>query len=51
MILQALVEYYQRLVRDNSGIAAEGFEQKEIPFLIVLDQTRTIYFIAGHHGR
>ncbi len=38
MILQALVEYYQRLVRDNSGIAAEGFEQKEIPFLIVLDQ-------------
>jgi len=38
MILQALVEYYQRLLREDSGIAAEGFEQKEIPFLIVLDQ-------------
>jgi CRISPR-associated protein Csd1 len=39
MILQALVEYYQRLVReDNTCIAADGFEQKEIPFLIVLDQ-------------
>ena len=39
MILQALVEYYQRLILEGcAGIAAEGFEQKEIPFVIVLDQ-------------
>jgi CRISPR-associated protein Csd1 len=37
MILQALVEYYQRLtVEGYTGIASEGFERKEIPFLIVL---------------
>lgn len=38
MILQALYEYYQRVAADpDSGIAPEGFEVKEIPFLIVLD--------------
>lgn len=33
MILQALYEYYQRC----ENLAPQGFEQKEIPFLIVID--------------
>jgi len=38
MILQALYEYYQRKVDDpESGIAPEGWEWKEIPFIVVLD--------------
>ena len=38
MILQSLKEYYDRKASDpESGIAPEGFEQKEIPFVIVLD--------------
>ena len=40
MILQALKEYYDRKAADpNSGIAPLGWERKEIPFLIVLDDT------------
>jgi CRISPR-associated protein Csd1 len=39
MILQALYEYYQRKAADpESGIAPEGFEWKEIPFIIVIDK-------------
>jgi CRISPR-associated protein Csd1 len=39
MILQALAAYYQRLTEDDqSSIAQEGFEQKEIPFVIVINQ-------------
>lgn len=39
MILQALKEYYDRKVVDpESGIAPEGYERKEIPFLIVIDK-------------
>ncbi|MCE1274037.1 MAG: type I-C CRISPR-associated protein Cas8c/Csd1 [Chlorobiales bacterium] len=39
MILQALFEYYQRKAADpDSGIAPEGFEWKEIPFVIVIDK-------------
>lgn len=38
MILQALNDYYQRKAADpESGIAPEGFEWKEIPFVIVID--------------
>ena len=38
MILQALKEYYDRKAADpNSDIAPEGWELKEIPFIIVLD--------------
>ena len=38
MILQALKEYYDRKAADpDSGIAPEGWEKKEIPFLAVLD--------------
>lgn len=38
MILQALKEYYDRKAADpDSDIAPEGFEKKEIPFLIVID--------------
>jgi CRISPR-associated protein Csd1 len=38
MILQALKEYYDRKAADpESGIAPEGWEWKEIPFIIVLD--------------
>lgn len=37
MILQALKEYYDRKAADPaSGIAPEGFERKEIPFIVVL---------------
>jgi len=39
MILQALYDYYQRKSSDpESGIAPEGFEWKEIPFVIVIDR-------------
>lgn len=38
MILQALKEYYDRKAADpDSGIAPEGWELKEIPFIVVLD--------------
>lgn len=38
MILQALYEYYQRKAQDpDSQIAPQGFEWKEIPFVIVID--------------
>lgn len=40
MILQALKEYYDRNAADpDSGIAPEGFEKKEIPFLIIIKPT------------
>lgn len=39
MILQALYEYYQRKSADaESYIAPEGWEWKEIPYLIVIDE-------------
>lgn len=39
MILQALYEYYQRKALDpDSNIAPQGFEWKEIPFIIVIDK-------------
>ena len=39
MILQALYDYYQRKAADpDSGIAPEGFEWKEIPFVAVIDR-------------
>jgi len=38
MILQALNDYYERKSADpESGIAPEGFEYKEIPFVLVID--------------
>jgi CRISPR-associated protein Csd1 len=40
VILQSLYEYYQRKAADpESGIAPEGFEWKEIPFVVVVDET------------
>lgn len=37
MILQALAGYYQRMTEEgNSDVAQDGFEKKEIPFLIIL---------------
>jgi CRISPR-associated protein Csd1 len=39
MILQALKEYYDRKADDpDSEIAPEGFEKKEIPFLVVIKE-------------
>lgn len=39
MILQALKDYYDRKAADlDGGIAPEGFEDKQIPFLIVIDE-------------
>ena len=39
MILQSLYEYYQRKsALDADSIAPEGFEYKEIPFVIVIDR-------------
>lgn len=38
MILQALYDYYQRKAADpDSNIAPRGFERKQIPFIIVID--------------
>jgi CRISPR-associated protein Csd1 len=37
MILQALKEYYDRKIETSDGeIASEGFEKKEIPFLVII---------------
>ena len=36
MILQALYDYYRRLL-DENRVVAHGFQEKEIPFVIVLD--------------
>lgn len=36
MILQALHDYYRRLL-DEHRVVAQGFQEKEIPFVIVLD--------------
>jgi len=39
MILQALCEYYRRKVGDpEGGMAPQGFEWKEIPFVVVIDK-------------
>ncbi|NNM55536.1 MAG: type I-C CRISPR-associated protein Cas8c/Csd1 [Spirochaetales bacterium] len=39
MILQALYDYYERMSADPANnMAPEGFEWKEIPFLIVIDR-------------
>lgn len=39
MILQALYDYYQRKAADSeSNIAPQGYEWKEIPFIIVIDK-------------
>ena len=38
MILHALTLYYQRKAASGGNVAPEGFENKEIPFLIVLDK-------------
>lgn len=39
MILQSLASYYRRIAETtNSEIAPEGFEKKEIPFLIIIDR-------------
>jgi CRISPR-associated protein Csd1 len=39
MILQALKDYYDRKASDpESGIAPEGWEWKDIPFIVVLDK-------------
>lgn len=40
MILQALTKYYRRLSKEaGAEVAPEGFEKKEIPFVIVLDRS------------
>ncbi|MBF0292333.1 MAG: type I-C CRISPR-associated protein Cas8c/Csd1 [Nitrospinae bacterium] len=39
MILQALKGYYDRKAQDpDGGVAPEGFEAKEIPFVVVIDE-------------
>lgn len=39
MILHALTQYYQRKFQyDDASIAPEGWEKKELPFIIVLDK-------------
>lgn len=46
MILQALKEYYDRKASDpESDIAPEGWEWKEIPFIIVLDHDGNLIHI------
>lgn len=51
MILQALNEYYERKATDpESGIAPEGFEYKEIPFVMVLDESGALVNIEDTRG-
>ena len=38
MILHALTQYYQRKAKSDGGVAPEGFENKEIRFIIVIDK-------------
>lgn len=38
MILHVLTQYYQRKAESDGGVAPEGFENKEIPFVIVIDK-------------
>lgn len=38
MILQALTSYYHRIAVTDGNIARAGFEKKEIPFLIVVNE-------------
>ncbi|WP_301674125.1 type I-C CRISPR-associated protein Cas8c/Csd1 [Neisseria blantyrii] len=38
MILHALTQYYQRKAESDGGVAPEGFENKAIPFIIVIDK-------------
>lgn len=38
MIIHALTQYYQRKASTGAGVAPEGFENKELPFIIVLDK-------------
>ena len=45
MILHALTQYYQRKAESDDGVAPEGFENKEIPFIIVIDKQGK--FISG----
>lgn len=48
MILQALKEYYDRKAADpDSDIAPEGWEKKEIPFIVVLDHEGILVGIEG----
>ncbi len=48
MILQALKEYYDRKAADpDSDIAPEGWEKKEIPFIIVLDENGSLVQIEN----
>ena len=42
MILQELARYYRRKAASSSNVAPEGFENKEIPFVIVLDKAGKI---------
>jgi CRISPR-associated protein Csd1 len=46
MIIKALTEYYERKSLDQeSGISPEGFEMKELPFLIVIDKEGEFMYI------
>lgn len=38
MILQELVKYYERKLEEGETMAPEGFEYKEIPYLIEIDE-------------
>ena len=52
MILQALTAYYQRLANEGeSKIALEGFERKEIPFLVIIDRSGRFFRYPGHARR
>ena len=48
MILQRLNEYYDLLVKRNVKIPPYGFQMKEIPFVIVLNQNGTFYSLQDN---
>lgn len=52
MILQALTQYYQRKADSSqgSGIAPQGFENKQIPFVIVIDKEGSFVSLDDTRG-
>lgn len=42
MILQALNRYYERKNKEGEALPLEGFENKEIPFILILDRQGTL---------
>ncbi|SUD90574.1 type I-C CRISPR-associated protein Cas8c/Csd1 [Psychrobacter phenylpyruvicus] len=53
MILHALTEYYHRKAdsTEGSGIAPQGFENKQIPFIVVIDKQGSFFNLEDTRGK